>query len=181
MANAADLFDRGGYHATSVAQLARAVGLSKPTLYHYFSSKDEILFAIHEEFIDLLVDRQHERAGMAPGENLREIMRDILGLMDSHRGHIRVFFEHYRELAPEHQETIRRKRDAYAGLVEGVIRRGIDDGTLRPVDPRLTALALFGMCNWSYQWYRSNGPRAGGEIADFFFDLLVNGIGEDDR
>ena len=44
------------------------------------------------------------------------------------------------------------------------------------VDPRLTTLAVLGMCNWAYQWYRPDGPLESGEIAAFFFDLLLNGL-----
>jgi AcrR family transcriptional regulator len=90
---AATLFDSAGYHTTSVAELAAAVGLSKPALYHYVSSKDEILFWIHEEFIDLLIAKQKRRPSDVPASAaLREIMSDLLELMDTHRGHVRVFF-----------------------------------------------------------------------------------------
>ena len=176
VAQAAELFDHAGYHTTSVAELARAVGLQKPTLYHYFSGKDEILFWIHEEFIDLLIERQEARPGLSAAESLREIMSDVLGLMDTHHGHVRVFFEHYRELSPEDQATIARKRDVYQAMVEQVVARGIATGELRDVDPRLTTLAVFGMCNWAYQWYRSDGPLSSGEIAEVFFDLVFNGL-----
>ena len=177
VAQAAELFDCTGYHATSVAELACAAGLSKPTLYHYFSSKDEILFWIHEEFIDLLIEKERARPpDLEAGEALREVMRDVLGLMDTHRGHVRVFFEHYRELSAGDQATIARKRDAYEATVERLIARGIESGELRPVDPRLTALAVFGMCNWAYQWYRKDGALASREIADVFFDLLFSGL-----
>ena len=65
ISQAAELFDRTGYHATSVAAVAEASGIRKPTLYHYFSGKDEILFWIHEEFIDLLIEK-HRARGAAP-------------------------------------------------------------------------------------------------------------------
>src|ERR1700750_2776847 len=92
VARAAELFDQTGYHTTNMAELARAVGLEKPTLYHYFSGKDEILSWIHEEFIDLLIAKADERAKLklSPGEELQGIMRDVLELMETHRGHVRV-------------------------------------------------------------------------------------------
>jgi AcrR family transcriptional regulator len=175
---AANLFDREGYYATNMANLAHAVGLQKPTLYYYFSSKNEILNWIHEEFIDLLIEKAHARVeeGLAPADELRAVMRDVLELMDTHRGHVRVFFEHYRELSEADQATIREKRDRYQAVVEDVVRRGIEDRSFRQVDPRLATLALFGMCNWSYQWYRSGGPLESERIADFFWDLLLNGL-----
>ena len=178
VASAAVVFDTDGYHTTNVDTVARVVGLKKPTLYHYFSGKDEILFWIHEEFIDLLIARQEAREAeaLSPAESLRGAMTDVLGLMDTHRGHVRVFFEHHRELAPEHRGTIAAKRDRYAEMVEAEIVRGIRDGDFRPLDTRLATLALFGMCNWAYQWYRSGGARTSGEVAEFFWDLLIEGL-----
>jgi AcrR family transcriptional regulator len=179
VASAAELFDRAGYHTTNMAELARAVGLEKPTLYHYFSGKDEILFWIHEEFIDLLIAKAESRASdteLSARDELQGMMRDVLELMETHRGHVRVFFEHQRELAEERQETIRVKRDAYEERVRGVVERGIAAGEFRDIDHRLVTLAIFGMCNWAYQWYRSGGIYSTNELADFFHDLLLNGI-----
>jgi TetR/AcrR family transcriptional regulator, cholesterol catabolism regulator len=175
---AAAVFDTEGYHTTNVETVARVAGLKKPTLYHYFSGKDEILFWIHEEFIDLLIGKHQAREGerLSAAMSVREVMSDVLQLMDTHRGHVRVFFEHHRELAPERQKTIAAKRDLYASLVETDILRGVRAGEFRALDPRLTTLALFGMCNWAYQWYDCNGPRTSRAIAEFFSDLLLEGL-----
>ena len=174
---AAGLFDRDGYHAVNVGMLARAVGLSKPTLYHYFNSKDEILFLIHEEFIDLLLQRAGERTpSLSASDALREYFIDVLELIKTHRGHVRVFFEHYRELSRTHQDTIREKRDRYHNLVQNVIEAGISSGEFRTVDAGVATMAFFGMCNWTYQWFRPDGPLSAAEIAAQFADLLLGGL-----
>ena len=180
VAGAAALFDNAGYHSTTVEDIANAVGLAKPTLYHYFKSKDEILFWIHEEFIDLLIARQEARLAteMPARQRLLEIMADMLDVIETHRGHVRVFFEHLRELPVEQQETISRKRDIYEGYVEAEIQRGIDVGEIRAIDVRMATLALFGICNWAYQWYRPDGRLRTRELAYAFWDMLMNGIAE---
>ena len=176
---AATLFDRDGYHATNVEALARAAGIRKSTLYHYFSSKDEILFWIHEEFIDLLIEKAEGRPPeMPPHDALLEVMADVLELMHTHRGHVRVFFEHHRELPAESKRTIRAKRDHYQQLVEELILRSVAAGTFRDLDVRLVTLAVFGLCNWAYQWYRPDGPLTAREIAELFWDILVNGLSQ---
>lgn len=179
---AASLFDRRGYHATSMEDIAAAVGLRKPTLYHYFGSKDEILFWVHEEFIDLLIDRQERRAGahMRPDQLMLETMGDVLELMETHRGHVRVFFEHHRELGDEEHAAIAVKRARYEAGVSAVIQRGVDEGLFRPIDVKLATLAVFGICNWAYQWYRHDGPLRSRDIAYVFWDLLQNGLGARD-
>ena len=178
VAHAAELFDKAGYHATNMTQLARGVGLKKPTLYNYFAAKNEILFWIHEEFIDLLISKSEARSGddFSPTAQLRLVMADILELMDTHRGHVRVFFEHHRELSVEQQEAIRTKRDQYHLSVKGIVQAGIRAGEFRDLEPSLVTLALFGTCNWAYQWYQNDGAYASEQISEFFFDLLFEGL-----
>jgi AcrR family transcriptional regulator len=178
VAAAADLFDRQGYANTSMDDIGRTVGIAKPTLYHYFPSKDQILASIHADFIDLLVDKHERRAkaGLPPQEQLREVMVDVLELMETHRGHVRVFFEHHRELPEALQPQIREQRDRYEADVAEAIAQGTGAGAFREVDPRLTALALFGMCNWAYQWYQADGPLRPREIANHFWEIFVRGI-----
>ena len=175
---AAVVFDTDGYHTANVDSLAHAVGLKKPSLYHYFSSKDEILYSIHEEFIDLLIQEFEARTdlGLTASESLRQVMIDVLRLMDTHRGHVRVFFEHHRELPAEHRATIAAKRDRYAEMVRVEFERGVRDGEFRGLDTGLTTLALFGMCNWTYQWYQRGGLLTSQEVADYFWTLLFDGI-----
>ena len=173
------LFDRAGYHEVNLRQIAEASGISKAPVYHYFERKDELLMRIHEEFIDLLLAAEAGRDPLPPAEHLRALMADVLGLMATHRGHVRVFFEHVRELSEADQATIRERRDRYQALVEGVVARGMATGAFRAGDPRLVTLAVFGMCNWAYQWYRPDGDRSTREIADSFYDLVINGLRRD--
>ncbi len=159
--------------------IARAAGVGKSTLYHYFSSKDEILFWIHEEFIDHLIERHEKRltAHLHASVLLLEVMADILELMETHRGHVRVFFEHHRELPTARRETIRAKRNHYEAMVEDIFVSGIASGEFRDTDPKLVSLAMFGMCNWAYQWYKPQGALRTRDIAYLFWSYLVHGVG----
>ncbi len=179
---AAALFDERGYHQTSVEDVAEACGIRKPTLYHYFSGKEEILFWIHEEFIDLLIARQEarEQKGMPATEALREIMADVLGLLTTHPGYVRVFFEHHRELKGEARAAIRAKRDAYQASIERLFERGIAEGEFRGIEPRLATLVLAGMCNWAFHWYDPGGPLSSAEIAEVFWGILLEGFQSED-
>jgi AcrR family transcriptional regulator len=176
---AAELFDERGYHQTSMEDIAAAAGIRKASVYHYFRGKEELLFWLHEEFVERLMERQEARrtVPMTMSQRLLEVMADILELMETHRGHVRVFFEHHRELADPDREEILGKRDAYFEMVEDMIRGAVESGEFRPVDARFATLALFGMCNWAYQWYRPEGPLRTREIAYDFHELFLNGVG----
>jgi TetR/AcrR family transcriptional regulator, cholesterol catabolism regulator len=176
---AADLFERSGYAATTMDDIAAAVGLAKPTLYHYFTSKDRILVAIYEEYSGLLLERHEQRlhVGLSPEQMLLEVMADILELMETHRGHVRVFYERHREVPDEARAEIRRKRERYRLMVEEIFTKGVESGAFRDVDVHLARLAAFGMCNWAYQWYQSDGALRPRELAYQFWGFLVYGIG----
>jgi TetR/AcrR family transcriptional regulator, cholesterol catabolism regulator len=175
---AAVLFDSRGYANVSMEQIAATAGMAKPTLYHYFRAKDEILQGIHETFIDILLTRQNERAGLglAPADLLLGAMTDIFGLMETHRGHVRVFFEHHRELPDAARREIRVKRDRYEQLVRGAVAEGIRAGAFRGVDPDAATLAVFGVCNWAYQWWRPGSGTDPALTAQKMWDLVVRGL-----
>ena len=175
---ASELFDEVGYHTTSMDDIAKAVGLAKPTLYHYFQSKDSILLAVHEEIIRLLLGGQRTRAlgqDQDPIELLFEVMVDIIDLMRTHRGHVRVFFEYQRELPQDARSGALADRDEYFTSVQQIFETGQAQGVLHG-DPRLSALALFGMCNWAYQWYDPKGRLTTQDVARHFHGVLLDGV-----
>lgn len=176
---AAELFDTGSYSSTSMDDIAASIGIAKPTLYHYFPSKANILFEIHEELVDTLLARHDERTkrNPPPREWLLEIMQDILAFMQNRPGHMRVFFEHYRELPFDQREVIRIKRDAFEAIVEQVLQEGVRLGDFRAVDIRLTSFEIFGACIWAYQWYTPGGRFSTDEIAKQFWVNMMKGIG----
>lgn len=177
--SAAMLFDAHGYGNTSMEDVALSVSIAKPTLYHYFRSKEEILRSIHEEFIQLLTEKYLQRVGSGaePEELVLGAMKDILSLMVTHRGYVRVFFEHHRELPPEAKRYVTAQRDAYESLVQSAISAGQARGIFTDdTGAKLITLALFGMCNWAYQWFDRHGRYTADEIAETYWRLLRNGI-----
>lgn len=175
---AAKLFDRTGYFNTSMDDIAEAVGLRKPTLYHYVSSKEEILFLIHEEFIDHLITLHQSRLNtrMSSAQLLQEVAVDIIEQIAQFPGYTRAFLEHYRELNGEMRTLIEQKRDAYFQMIVDVIRQGVERGEFETTDPTLTALTFFGMVNWTYQWYNPQGKRRPREIAYHLWDVFMHGV-----
>lgn len=175
---AAELFDEFGYHSTSMDDIAAAVGIAKPSLYHYFTSKSAILFAIHEELISVLLARQASRDadGITDLEHrVHAVMFDVLELMVTHRGHVKTFFEHHRELTPEARTVALAARDRYFESVQDIFAEGARAGELVG-DTRLSALALFGMCNWTYQWFDPSGPLTTEDIAAAFTKTILDGV-----
>lgn len=159
----AALFDRVGYHGTSMQMLADDVGLGKPTLYHYFSSKDDILHEMHQLHIDALIGGLEADANtpdIQPAELLERACASTLRQIALHPGYVRAFMDHYAELQDEQRAEMRQRRKDYFTRVTEIIRAGIKSGQFRDVDPDLATLTFLGMCNWAYKWY----PRMADEI-----------------
>ncbi len=102
---AAALFDRVGYHGVNMEMIAEAAGLKKPTLYHYISGKEEILFKMQEAMIVPLRERLHERVSAGAGRltMLRGIYEDIFHNLHDMPGMVRAFFEHQRDVGSERE------------------------------------------------------------------------------
>ncbi|KAA8877307.1 TetR/AcrR family transcriptional regulator [Nocardia colli] len=176
---AAELFNDEGYHEASMGRLATRSGLAKPSLYHYFSSKEEILYEIHRQLNVFLVENYEKRlaAGTSAPQLLLGTMTDVMELMRSHRGHMGVFFQFHRELKGDRRDQIEAQRAKYQSLVEASIEACIESGDLEPTNTRLASFALFGMNSWAYQWYDPEGELTPREIAEYLWSIFIRGLG----
>lgn len=175
---AANLFDQVGYHRVNMEMIAEAAGLKKPTLYHYISGKEEILFNMQEAMIVPLRERLAERidAGMDRLSILRAIYEDIFRNLHDAPGVVRAFFEHQRDVGSEREAEIREQRNAYTRDVMKVISDGMDAGEISRADVRLMTLCFFGIANWAYQWYRPGRDPEPEVIAGQCFDIFARGM-----
>ncbi|EEA04493.1 transcriptional regulator, TetR family [Burkholderia sp. H160] len=151
----ADLFDKVGYHKMTMQMLADEAGLGKPTLYHYFPSKADILFEMHQIHMDTLLDDLDADAEICSdaAELLVKACASALRQIAEHPGYVRAFMDHYPDLEVEHRKQIRKRRDEYFGRIRKIITDGISAGRLRKLDPDVTVFAFLGICNWAYKWY----------------------------
>lgn len=175
----ADLFDSGGYHRATMQVLADEVGLGKPTLYHYFRSKTDILYAIHQQHIAALIDGldSEQRRGASHDQLLVHACRDILEEIAKHPGYVRAFFEHYGELDEPKRAEIRARRQEYFDKLCGIIKAGIAAGTFRKCDVELTTYGFLGMCSWAYQWYPAMVNKIGTqELAETLCETYLQGL-----
>ena len=176
----ATLFDRVGYHGTSMQMLADEVGLGKPTLYHYFPSKGDILYEMHQLHINALIggleaDAQEE--GVEPAELLERACLYTLREIAHHPGYVRAFMDHYAELVDDQRAEMRERRREYFERITDIIRTGIAKGQFRDFDPKLSTLAFVGMCNWAYKWYPPMAEETPPEkMAKSLCQILLDGL-----
>lgn len=172
------IFKQKGYHATSMRDIADAVGLQKGSLYHYISSKEELLFKIFERGSGALTKRLEEIVASAdsPTGKLRRAIEAHLIELCNQLDIFTVYLSERRALSSRHHAKMRTEGERHAELLEQIIRQGIASGNFRKVDSKMAAHAILGMCNWLYQWYSPDGRLTPQQIAKVFADLIVLGL-----
>jgi len=175
----AALFDKVGYHGTSMQMLADDVGLGKPSLYHYFRSKSDILYEMHQMHIDALIQglEADDVVNGDPAQSLEKAAFLTLRQIAEHPGYVAAFMDHYRELEGKQRTEMRKRRREYLSRITNIVKSGIEAGKFRDVDPDFATLAFLGMCTWAYKWY----PRIAAEnppekMARTLCDIFLGGL-----
>lgn len=177
-AAATRLFRERGYHATSMQDIAEALGMNRGSLYHYIRGKDELLWAILNRALDLLEARVLPvlEADVPPTRRLAGAIREHLQVAADHADELSLIQIELRSLTPERRRELVDRRDAYENRWRAVIEAGIGGGSLRPFDVRLAGIGILSACNWFTQWYRADGPMSVDDIADAFAELFLGGL-----
>lgn len=174
---AASAFNRRGFANTSMDDVARALGVTKPTLYQYFSSKQDILYECHHRAMD------HGEAGLSlaaeqGGDGRERLMAYLRRYMQGIFGEFGTcaVLTDVDSLTPDQREAVVTRRSAISRATQALIEEGIADGSLAPVDAKLATLFTLGAVNWIPLWYRENGPNTPEQIVEEFIRLLSHGV-----
>jgi AcrR family transcriptional regulator len=179
ISTALQLFETNGYHGVTVNQIVEKSGTSKGGFYHYFKSKDELLYMIHDYFISYVLEKANEAIQIyaTPTERLQAIIQSFVRVFDLYKPHISVFYQESIYLKPEYEEIIKKKRDDYRDIIFQVIEEGIEAGEFRSnLSVKITGMAILGMVNWTYKWYQADGEKTIEEIAEIFTDLILHSL-----
>jgi AcrR family transcriptional regulator len=175
---AAQIFSQKGYHAASMADIAEAVHLQKASLYHHVSSKQEILAALLDQALDVLIERIGAvvKQPLPPDQKLRCAIATYLEAVAEHRDLASILLLEYRSLETPFRERHIPRRDRFEALWRGLVQEGKQLGVFNCTDPVFAARALLGVMNWTITWYRPDGELTPQEIADRYANLLLNGL-----
>lgn len=176
---AARVFAEQGFARASMSQVAKDCGISKANIYHYYKSKDALLFDILDTYLSELRDRivGLDMTGLNPSEQLKvfvvETLRAYEGMDDEHKIQTEGIV-----LLPEGQQKILKayQRELVAHLSSTVqaIAPDVFDGDRHKL--RVTVMAIFGMLNWFYMWSSPSDPQARDEYAKLVTQLTLTGV-----
>ncbi|MCX8953726.1 TetR/AcrR family transcriptional regulator [Ruegeria sp. NA] len=176
---AAKVFADQGFDRASMTLLAKECGISKANIYHYYDSKDAILYDILETYLRELRDRicNVDLDGLNPEQKLRKAVREILfayqGADDEHR----VQISGMSALTEEQQKRLRGYQLDLVNFVRDILLEMSPDSFDGAKDKlRGATMSVFGMLNWYYMWNTGAGPKAREDYADLVSTLTMHGV-----
>lgn len=174
--HATRLFAERGFAGTSFQDIADAVGLTRPALYHYVSSKDELLAKLVAEITeDAAAGMQAiaRRADLDAAQKVHAIVAESVRRQAESATRFQLLIRSEADLPEGIAATHTSGRRAVLKAVAGVVEEGVADGMFRPLDPRVAALGLLGMNNWVAWWYRPDDRNSLDQICEQLADMAV--------
>jgi TetR/AcrR family transcriptional regulator, cholesterol catabolism regulator len=175
---AARPFVERGFDATSVSDVAAALGVTKAGLYHHINSKEDLLFDIVSLGMDWLDEAviKPVQGIRDPEERLREILERHAILTACNEGWITILLDEIHALRPAQRRKIENRKRDYVKLVSGTLRELKAAGRLRDVDPTVGALGVLGMIVWLPRWVQPRGRTSCEQVANQIATLALNGL-----
>jgi len=178
------LIAQAGYEKASMRAVAKAAGVSLAGLYHYFDSKEKMLFLIQFRAFSSLVSGLREKLhGITdPVEQLRVMIRAHVGYFAANMAALKVCSHELDTLTGAAYDETRRLRRDYYELMRGVVDRIFDThAPASSLDRYVATMSLFGMLNWLYRWYDPKHDRSPTGVANQLAAQFLHGVLETSR
>ena len=181
--SAAKFFYTKGYHATSIEDVARDVGMLKGSLYYYIKSKEDLLY-------ELLLDvMQQGKQGVDEAlENVKDPVERLEKGIEKHIEHIirqqvrvGLFLHEFDSLSGRRKQRVQEVIKDYQKIFTGIVKQGQASGAFIAGDPDMLVNAVLGMCNWIYRWYHPDTSPKLETVKKTFVDLIMGGIMKRDK
>jgi AcrR family transcriptional regulator len=176
---AAKLFAQRGFGGTNLQDIADSLGISRPTLYYYFQSKEEILSSLLRE-VTVFSGRQAaklaSKVDFNPSETLRQMTFSHGKWLLEHTVEFRLADRTENDLSAAMRRTHDKAKRVVLNNFTRTIERGIQLGHFRPVDAKVAAFSIIGMCSWTAWWFLPEGRVPLNEVAKSIADFAVAGL-----
>jgi len=175
---AAQIILRKGYDATSVNDIANALGMTKAGLYHYINGKKELLFDIMNFGLGELDEEvaAPAKAIADPAARLRFIVASHARLVTLGQGAITILVDEVTALTPAQQRKITQRKRAYFDFLRGTLDELRAGGLLQDVDTTAATFSLLGMVNWLSRWFQQGGALTEEQAAEQIVRIALHGL-----
>lgn len=176
LAAALRLFAERGFDGTSVQNIVAAAEVTKGALYHYFDSKDDLLYEIYHSLIARqLADLGGVLArGLPPREAVRAVLAGLIRSTAEHIDEAKVFSREMHRLDGVRMRSVRADRRRYHVTFRGLVEKGQREGVFSSATPAETVtIVALGMVNQMPSWYRADGPKPAARLADEVAEFIL--------
>jgi AcrR family transcriptional regulator len=180
---AAQIICEKGFDATSMNDIAEAVGITKAGVYHHIPAKKDLLFRIMNFGLDELDAAviMPARAIADAESRLRSIIHNHVRLITSHstaQGYnpVTIVVDEVAGLTPAHRRKIDERKRVYVDLIRETLKQLKDEGRLRDLEVTAAAFSLLGMILWLSRWYRPDGRLTPEQVADEISKMALGGL-----
>jgi AcrR family transcriptional regulator len=176
--SAANIFFAKGFHATSIEDVARDVGMLKGSLYYYIKSKDDLLFQLLLAGIedgDAYIAKQIDPRG-DPVEQLERAIRAQIDYIIQNKVPFGLFLHEFDSLPGKRQHKLTAVMSRYNNRFVDLVQKGQKQGKLMEGGPWIIVNGMLGMCNWLYRWYDTDHASDPEQIKQAFVEMIFRGI-----
>ena len=175
---AAQVFRQKGFHGASMADIAEAVNLQKASLYHHVNSKQEILLALLERALDMLIEGIGAVAhqDVPADEKLHQMIKVYLTALADNADLSSVLLFEHRSLESKQRQKHIPQRDRFEALWHEVLEQGVQEELFVCPDTSLAVRAMMGALNWTITWFNPKGSMSISQVADQYAGLMLGGL-----
>lgn len=174
------LFEQKGFSQTSIQDIVESLNVTKGTFYYYFTSKEQLLMDIHNQYIDNLLTQQKkiiDNSSFTNREKIKKIIALLIRDIRDEKSSGKVFFREIVHLNSENVGTIKEKRNRFRINIEDIVRKGIDNKEFKTnLRPDMVAFGILGVTNYSYNWYNPEGEVTPEELTNIFSVIVLEGL-----
>jgi TetR/AcrR family transcriptional regulator, cholesterol catabolism regulator len=172
------LFNQKGYLATSVRDIADALGIEAASLYSHVSSKEALLAGIADrcaaEFFEAV--RPIAASNLRTTQKLTEMIIAHVGVITRNLDASAVFFREWRHLSEPQRSAYAALQNDYEQIFRQVVRQGIEENLFKHFDEGFSTRTILSAVNWTHTWYRPDGELSAQEIGEHLAGFLLNGL-----
>jgi AcrR family transcriptional regulator len=179
--HAGTIFYQKGYEATSLQDIADAVGMLKGSIYYYINTKEDLLYELvnrAQDVFEATLKEDDETAASAAPVRLRAFIGRWMALTAQEREWGLVAEREFTRLSKPRLRHVITRRDTFSEYVKAIIRQGIDEGAFdAATDESVAATAIFELMKTSHLWHRPSGPMTMAELGEWYATFAIRGLG----
>jgi AcrR family transcriptional regulator len=173
------LFARHGFEGTSVQDIVDAAGVTKGAMYHYYGSKDDLLYEVYHQLLTMQTSRLTEivKGQGSTEERLRAAAVDVVVSSLENLDELIVFFRSLHMLPDDRQTQVRAERRAYQDQFRGLVEEGMSAGLFRTqVSADVVVHFYLSAVNQLGSWFRPDGPLTAQQVGENYAELLLGAL-----